>query len=441
MSTTPEQESKLTKESKKEFKNTHLKGEVERLPQCKLRFKVHVEPDRVKELRNKALKAVNKEVSIPGFRPGKAPENLVEKQYSKYIDQEFRQKSANQIVQDVIELTNYWPLKRGEGVTLEKFQPNEQGLELIFNFETFPEVPDVDLSLLELPNLPQEEVRPAEIEQLLKEIQLYHAEWAEITDRPVQEGDFVVIDIDVLDEPHFKAYENSRFHVIEKGMPDWARKLVIGLKTGESVEGMSEKDEHSGEHFKPHSTRITVHLIQSANLPPLDDALAKKAGAPTVEELRVNVEKRLESEKRETRQEELRMKARAFLLENYPFDLPATDLKNLDNDCQKLIARDKGNFKTAEELAAYKERLYRNAQGVVRLAYFIPHIAEQLELPPISEQEISKRMMQTISYHYLQTQERIPEDQYPFIYNKTHRDLLQQNVLDKMIEINQGSKV
>lgn len=424
-----------------EFKNASLTAQMERLPNCTVRFVVQVTPEKVQDLKGKAIKAINKEVSIPGFRPGKAPEHLVEKQYSKYIDQEFRNKASNEIVKDVIELSKHMPLKRSEGVSLEKFQPNEKGLEIIFNFETFPEMPNVKFDNLKLESPKKEEVKTSDIERTLKELQLYHAKWTEVKDRPVQEGDFVVIDIDVLEEPSYKAYESSRFHVIDKGMPQWARKVVLGLSVGESAEGMSERDEHSGDDFVPRKCRITVHLIQTADLPSLDDELAKKAGVQTVAELRNNVQNQLEREQNNLAQDRLREDVREFLVKEYPFDLPTTDLKNLDADCRKLIERDKDNFKTPNELKEYKERLYLNAQGVVRLAYLIPHIANQLNIPIPSDEECNKRMIETLTHHYLRTQERVPDDQFPYIFNKIQRDLLQERTLDKIIEKNLGNKV
>lgn len=424
-----------------EFKSNHLVAQMEKLPNCTLRFRVQVEPEKVKELKSKAAKSVNKEVSVPGFRPGKAPEGLIESKYGKFIDQEFRQKGSEEIVNEVINLSKYYPLKRSEGVVLEKFESNDAGAEVVFQFETFPEVPDVKVEGLKLDIPKLEEVKPADIERTLKEIQLYHAKWEEIHDRPVQENDFVVIDIDVIEDSPFKAYESSRFHVIPTGMPEWARKLVLGHKVGESVEGMSEKDENSGEDFVPRKCRITITHIQTAELPELNDELAKKAGVQTVEELRVNIGKQIEREKKRGQEAFLRDQVRQFLIENYPFDLPATDLKNLEADCKQLIERDKKNFKTADELKSYKERLYENAKGVVRLAYLIPHLANQLRVPTPEDKEANSRMIEAITQHYMQTQEKIPEDQFPYIFNKIRRDLLQEHTIDKMIEINQGGKV
>lgn len=424
-----------------EYKNNQLTAQMETLPNCTLRFTVEVEPERVKELRKKAVKTISKEVNIPGFRPGKAPENLIEKQYGKHVTQEFQNTVSEATVSDVIALTKKYPLKREGSVNIEKFESLDDKAKVIFSYETFPTVPDVTLDNLTLETPVKKEVTEDDINKTVKEIQMYHAKWSDITDRAVQDEDFVVVDIDVIDEPPFRAYENSRFHVVEKGMPKWARDLVIGLKTGESKEGMSEKDETSEADFVPRQCRITVTHIHKAELPEVNEELAEKAGVKSVEELRKNIQAQLERESEKNDKQNLRFQARNYLIENYPFELPTTDLKNLESDCRQMIERDKPNFKNPEELKEYKEKLFENGKGVLRLAYLIPHLANQLNIPPVSEQEANGRMIEVLTQYYLQTQTQVPQDQYAQIFQKIERDLLAENTLDKLIEKNMSPKV
>lgn len=420
-----------------EFKNSHLNATLETLPNCQLRFQVEVNPGRAKELRAKAIKAISKEVNIPGFRPGKAPENLIEKQYGKHVEKEFRDLASQSTVSEVVNLSRLYPMKQEGGVKLEKFQVLDSGaLEISFSYETFPQVPEVKTDQFTLTPQEVSKVDDKEIDKTLKEIQIYHAKWNEVEERPAKEGDFVVIDIDVIDEPAFRAYENSRFHAIEGGMPAWARKLVLGLSVGESKEGLSEREGDSDEEFIPRTCRITLHMIQSADLPPLDDELSKKAGVQTVEELRNNIRNQLLREKEKAVREDLRMQVRDQLIEKYPFDLPVTDLKNLDNDCRQLVERDKSSLKTPEEAKAYHEQLFKNGLGVVRLAYLLPHLASQLKIQLPTEKEANARLVEVLTHHYLRTQEKVPEDQYPYIFQKIQRDLLMEHVIDNLIEKN-----
>lgn len=429
-----------------EYKNEHFTAQMETLPNCLLRFSVQVVPERVKELRKKAVKAISKEVNVPGFRPGKAPEALIEKQYGKHVSQEFQNIASNETVSDIIKLTKKYPLKKEGSVNLEKFETNDEGTKVVFSYETYPTVPDVKVDGITFTTPEKKEITEKDIDKTIKEIQLYHAAWEEVKDRAVQEGDFVVIDIDVLDEPPFKAYEDSRFHVIEKGMPVWARKLVIGMKAGESVEGISELDteneaNNGDEEFVSRKCLVTVKLIQSAVLPEVNEELAAKAGVQTVEELRKNIRAQMERESAKNAKTELRFQARDHLIKNYMFDLPKEDLKNLEADCRQMIERDKAQMKTPEDMQTYKEKLFANGEGVIRLAYLIPHLANQLDIQEPSPEDANSRMIEVLTQYYLQTQKQVPEDQYTGIFQKIQRDLLAEHTLDKLIEINMAEKV
>jgi trigger factor len=424
-----------------EFVGNKLTATLEKLPYCMIRFKVRVEPSRSKEFRTRAIKAVNKEVSVPGFRPGKAPDALIEKQYGKSLEQEYRHIASNSVVAEIIQLSKYYPLQEKKGVSLDKFESHQEGLEIVFHYETFPEVPDVNLDNLQLPEPVPQETKEEEIDRTIKEIQLYHAKWEEVVDRVVQEGDFVVIDIDVLEEPKFRAYDNSRFHVIEKGMPEWARKLVIGLSRGDSVEGVSESGENEKEGYIPRRCLITVNLIQSAELPEVNDELAKKAGVQTVEELRSRVRQQIEAKKKEELHHDYRERVRTFLVQHYPFDLPKTDLKNIEDDCRRILERDKGHLITDKEAQAYEQKLFKSAADSIRLSYLLPHIAEQLQVPRPEETETRRRMFEMLTHHYLKTQEQLPQEQYAQLYSRVGFELHMENTLNKIIEINLGHQL
>lgn len=428
-------------QSTQEFKNDYLTATMETLPNCTLRFVVEVSEDKAKKLREKALKIVSKEVRIPGFRPGKGPEDLIEKQYGKHINHEFEKEASQLAVSDAIALSKCYPLKREGGVNVDKFEKNGDGYKVVFHYETFPTVPDVDFNNLKVAPPEKQAVGDSEIEKTIREIQLYHANWKEISDRPAKEGDFVVIDIDVIDEPAFKAYENSRFHMVDGGMPLWARSLVIGLKPGESREGMSEKDNAPEDEFVSRKCRITLNLLQEAELPEVNDDLAKKAGVETVAELKKNIRHELERGAETAFKDRLRLQMRDLLVSKYPFDLPGADLKNLEEDCKRMCERDLDPSKPKEEIQAYKEKLIENGKGVVRFAYLVPHLASLLKIERPSKEKVNQRMMQVLTQHYMKTMQQIPEEDYPMIYSRIERDLLTEEVLDKIIEKNLPAQV
>lgn len=412
-------------------------GTVEHLPNCVSRFTITIDKDEVSALRHRAMKVINKEVAVPGFRKGKAPDDLIEKQYGKHVESEFREIAVKSACNAAIEETKIYPRKNDVGIELEKVTPLDDGkYEVIFRYETYPVVPDANADNIKLEPVEAKKVTEADIEETIRQIRIYHGHFHEVRDRPVQEEDYVVVDIDVIDEPPFKAYENSRFQVVEKGMPAWTRKLVIGKNIGDTVEGMSEKDENAPADFIPRKCRVLIRDIMTAHLPEIDDELARKAGANTIEDLKKNIEAQKTKQSADERQMALRNQVKDFLKASYEFDLPASDLKGIEEDCKRLINRDKDQFKTPEDIKAYKEKLFENGKEVLKLAYLIPHIGTQLNIAMPNEQEVTQRMIQVITQYYYETGEKIPEESFERIHGNIRRELVHEKVLDELIRRN-----
>lgn len=97
----------------------------------------------------KAFKNVKKEVSIPGFRKGKAPDNVVLQNFASQIDREWRTIVLRTAFNESLQLCKLKPfsdnsVKRAEVKKCSK----EEGSLCVFDFESEPEVPDVDPSSL-----------------------------------------------------------------------------------------------------------------------------------------------------------------------------------------------------------------------------------------------------------------------------------------------------
>ena len=64
---------------------------------------------------------------------------------------------------------------------------------------------------------------------------LFFASWQHVNDRPIQEGDFVLLDVDVIEEiPAVPLFVKTRFEVTEKSMAKWMYELVVGRNKGDS---------------------------------------------------------------------------------------------------------------------------------------------------------------------------------------------------------------
>jgi trigger factor len=108
---------------------------VEELAPCRKKVTVTVPAERVREELDAQYREVNKQVAIPGFRPGKAPRRLLETRFGSKIAEEVKQKIVESAYDKLVEDRSISPLRRPtvdvEGAKVEADKPFEFGFEVI----------------------------------------------------------------------------------------------------------------------------------------------------------------------------------------------------------------------------------------------------------------------------------------------------------------------
>lgn len=233
-------------------------------------------------------------------------------------------------------------------------------------YECYPLVPDVDFSQITLPPIEAEQVTEEQIQEILEGIQKAHADWETITDRAVQEGDFVKVSIDSIEQdPPQAIVTHKQFEVSLKHLPQWLMTLLIGRHPGESVEGISEiapdAEEATLAAFRPTKVRIQIHAIEKILPLPIDDALASKLGFESIEAVKNKIRQNLEGDAESTKVSKQLEALDKALLEKYPFDVPASLLNTqqkeggmlsrealqLDFLCQRIVQQ--GSLSISQE--------------------------------------------------------------------------------------------
>lgn len=313
-----------------EFANELVKIKAHFKPVCKVELEVEAAPSIVQEARKKASKLVGKEVTIAGFRKGKAPEVLVEKNYPKQIESELEKVISELSFRECMKVCNIPILNNEMKLSYNvKSHSSQEGAKLILFFETEPTLPTIDPKTVTLKNVKRPEVNAEKIEETLRQVRLFFARWQTVSDRPVQEGDFVLLDIDIIDEePPRSLFSGTRFEVTDRSMAKWMKNLIVGHNAGDVLEGVSVPDEDAKESDKegltPKKVRVTIRIVETAELPELTDDFAQKMGAPSAEELSKNVEKLLNEKADAHVREKLREETSNVLLNDFKFDVPGS---------------------------------------------------------------------------------------------------------------------
>lgn len=328
----------MTTNTQSTFQNDSLEVILKKEPGCKISLDVTVSPKATQASYQKAIALIRKEVSVPGFRKGKAPEAMILQNYKKHVENEWKDLLLNTSLDESIKLVKIMPFNRNSIKAASITSVSQQeGSKLSFEYEAAPEIPTISPETLSIPTVSLKSITQKEVDEAIEDLSLQSAEWNDIIDRPAAEGDFVVIDIDDLGENAKNICTHSLFAVKKGKMGEWMRKLIVGMTPGQTAEAMSEKEEeedcqacedgthdHNHPEFVPTLCRITLHTIRQAKPHALDDDLAKKYGATNYQELQERVKTSLEKRASDDHKDHQRRLMEKELLAHYPFDMPAS---------------------------------------------------------------------------------------------------------------------
>ncbi len=388
------------------FQNSSFVVEAEEEQGCRLSLKVEVLTEEAKKAYKQAVKKVNKEISVPGFRKGKAPDATVIKNYNSYVEREWRDILLNEALQAAFTLTKVYPLNKNsvEKPHIEKCSL-EEGALIRFAYEHYPQVPPIDFTRIQLPPEQKESVSEERVEDIIREIRRAHADWEDVEGRAVQEGDYVDVTIEAIDEePPKTIVKDRRFEVAEKHLARWLRTLLLDQEVGSVIEGVSEIDEKADESvkakFKPTQVRITLHAIKKILLPTLTDELAQKAGASSVEDLMTKIQANLEREAEDIQRQKQYHALEQALLEHYHFDIPSSIATSeqevrLKNKIQELRNQQLSEQEIKDREPELETEVVRETEEAIRLYFLSKQIVQQGNIT-VSNQELNEEIVRHI---------------------------------------------
>lgn len=317
--------------------NTENKNEV------KLTF--NIEAEKFEEAMKKVYAKTAKYFSIPGFRKGKAPMQLVERQYGSAI---FYEDAFNELVPEIYDEA----IRENKVEAVSK--PNidivqmEKGKELIFTatVETKPEVELGKYKGIEIKKI-EYTTSDKDIEHELGHMAERNARLITIDNRPVEKDDIVTID-----------FEGSIDGVKFEGGKAENHELTIGSNTfipgfEDQIIGMNIDDEKDvkvkfpDDYFskdlagKDAVFKVKLHEIKKKELPKMDDEFAKDVSEfDTLDELKNSIKEKLDTENENKTKYETEEEAIKVVCENTKIDIPNGMIElEIDNMLQNMESR------------------------------------------------------------------------------------------------------
>jgi trigger factor len=332
-----------------------LKIEKQLLEDHQMELTVEVEADRMEANKRRAAKQIAKRGKIPGFRPGKAPYEVIVRHYGEAaVVEQAMDLLVDEIYPKVLEEAEIQPAAAGSLEKIEELDPPK----LIFRV---PLAPEIDLGDYHSLRLPYKYSAPGEkeLEEALKEVQQMYAT-TETVERPVKIGDYVLVDVKgerakpKEEEDRAAALSRDGYALVvgkeakddEWPYPGFSKELV-GMNSGESktVKHKFPKDDPD-ESLQGETVNfeVTMKTVRSMTLPELDDDFAKTTGQfETLEELKESLKTDLENRSKAEYEDEyfveLIDKIKAGATIKYPPQVVEHEAEHVIDDLRQRLAQ------------------------------------------------------------------------------------------------------
>ncbi|MFO1489052.1 MAG: trigger factor [Verrucomicrobiota bacterium] len=432
---------------------------VENLAPCKKLVRIEIEAAKVDETFAAITKDFQKQAALPGFRPGKAPRDMVVKKYEADITEEAKRKLISEGYRKAIEEKKIEVLGYPD---IEEIQFGKgQALQFAATVETAPEFELPSYAGLEA-KLEARTVTDDDMNRAFDTLRQQQVTFNTVT-RPAQTNDVAVVNYTGTSDgkpitdiaPTAKGLTEQKNFWVEMEsnsfIPGFADQL-LGAKAGDQ---RTVNVDFPADFVTPAlqgkkgSYAVEVVEVKEKVLPPLDDAFAKSLGAENLEKLREGVRRDLENELSSSKNKSVRNQIIKSLLGRVNFELPesavAQETKNVVYD---IVRENQKRGVSRDLIEQQKEQIYSaaatGAKERVKIAFLLQKIAEK-ESIKVGQEEVAQRIGQMAAMYQIPPDKFIKDLQkrngiveiYDQLVNEKVVDYLQKNA--KVEEVPAGT--
>ena len=383
-----------------------MKTNTKNLDKCQLELTVNLDADEIKAIVKDVERVFLREAKLPGFRPGKAPIEVIRREFASGLKQEiersmFQKNYADAVKAEAIEEVALADVKdmayTAEGGSFTaiidikpKFKlPTYKGLKISKNDTA---------------------VKDDEVARQVENLRSAYAKYEDAKEgEAVAEGDFVQIDyegsiggkkiVEINPEAKFAGKGEGFWTQVEEGrfLPE-ILEAVKGMKAGETKENVKAKfdKEAAPDGLKGEKAVYTVTLKSfRRRILPTDAEFAEKAKSESFEKLVATVREQME--KQSLQQEAARRENEAveLMLKKASFDVPQSQVRRaMDGYLNELAQRAQYSGLDASYFEKNRDQILKDAEESatkqVRLWYIIDEIAKAENIEAKDEEKGKK---------------------------------------------------
>ena len=303
--------------------------QVENLEHNMAKLTITVSAEEVEKALQAAYLKQRSKISLPGFRKGKVPRQMIEKMYGPEV---FYDEAANHMISEAYgKAYDECELEIASQPTIDVVQL-EKGKDFIFTAEVAvkPEVKLGEYKGLKVDKV-STRVMQKEVDEEIEKERERNARTVEVTDRAVQDKDIVTLDFEgFVDGVAFEGGKGENYPLtIGSGafIPGFEEQLIGAEIDKETEVKVTFPEEYQAEELagKEAVFKCTVHEIKAKELPELDDEFASEVSeeAETLEDYKAEVKAKIKERKENEGKEKKENQAVEQAVANAEIDIPA----------------------------------------------------------------------------------------------------------------------
>ena len=325
--------------------------EIEEVDSCNKKIKFIIPYNNYKTEVDKYYQKLGREVKVPGFRKGKVPASLLEKQFGPDVKKEVLSNLISNELNKAIAEKDLRAI--GQPHLLEVNAEDGTDISVSASVEVLPSIDIKDYSSIEMEmKIPR--ITDGEVDQTIEAFRQRKAKTVEIIDRSVQEKDLIKIDFtSMLGDKPFEggAVKDQIIQVGGGQLIEGLDKGMIGMEIGDNrdIKVQIPEDYHNKEIAgKEVDFNIILKGIQVQELPKLNDEFARELDNEkkyeNLEDMKAKIRIELEDYERKEALKATKKKFAEQLTEQNPVDLPEGLIKE-----QVKFMSDQANKKHEKE--------------------------------------------------------------------------------------------
>ena len=423
---------------------------VEKLEGNMAKLTIEATAEEFENALNRAYLKNKNQITLQGFRKGKAPRVMIERVYGEGV---FYEDAANLLIPDAYAAA----LETEEGKELDIVSRPEIDLVQVKKGEPFIFTAEValrpkatlgaykDLGIEKKPAEVTEEDINAELDRVREQ----NSRMITVEDRPVQDKDIVTIDFEgFMDGTPFEGGKGEDYNLTigSHSFIDTFEDQLIGKNTGDDCEvNVTFPENYQAAELagKPALFKVKIKKIQEKELPELNDEFAEEVSEfDTLSEYKEDVRKKLADQKEEAAKGEYRTEVLKKIVENAEMVIPDPmidyEAENMVNDyAQRLkmqgLSIDMYMQYTGQTMDQLKDQMKDQARTRIENSVVLEAIAEAENIE-VSDEDIDAEIKK-MAENYQMEEDKLKEMMSEREKDSMRTDLKLQKALDLITEI------